>query len=332
MSPDGGEKASFPSSNPQPETPVSRCAIDPTRIVPLLALTFVPLGVTACGGGGDAASREAATSGDIRVQGFATPESVLYDSIADVYLVSNVNGSPVEKDGNGFISRVSPDGQMLQREWIDGAAQGVTLNAPKGLAIRDGKLYVADIDCVRMFDRESGTPAGEVCLKNATFLNDIAASPDGSMFFTDSGLQMGAEGLVPDGTDAVYRMIDDDRVVAVKKDPSLGAPNGIAIGPLGILVASFGSGEVYRLDVDGNRTDMMPASKRQLDGLVLLPDGGFMMSSWGDSAVYRVGHDGKVTKAVTGVEGPADIGYDPRRNRVLVPLFNANEVLIHPLG
>jgi hypothetical protein len=311
---------------------VSRRAIDDARIVPLLALMLLPPGVTACGGGGDGTSGGAAASGDIRVEGFATPESVLYDSIADVYLVSNVNGNPVEKDGNGFISRVSPDGQVLQRKWIDGAAQGVTLNAPKGLAIRDGKLYVADIDCVRMFDRDSGAPAGEVCLQNATFLNDIAASPDGSMFFTDSGLQMGAEGLVPDGSDAVYRMIDDDRVVAVKKDPSLGAPNGIAVGSLGILVASFGSGEVYRLDVDGNRTDMMPASQRQLDGLVLLPDGGFMMSSWGDSAVYRVGRDGKVTKAVTGVEAPADIGYDARRNRVLVPLFNANEVLIHPLG
>jgi hypothetical protein len=312
---------------------VSRRAIDPTHIVPFLALTLVPFGVTACGGGGDAASGGgAATSADIRVQGFATPESVLHDTIADVYLVSNINGSPVERDGNGFISRVSPEGQVLQREWISGAAPGVTLNAPKGLAISDGKLYVADIDCVRMFDRESGAPAGEVCLKNATFLNDIAASPDGSMFFTDSGLRMGAEGLVPDGSDAVYRLIDDDRVVAVKKDTSLGAPNGIAVGSRGILVASFGSGEVYQLDAEGNRTDMMPASQRQLDGIVMLPDGGFMMSSWGDSAVYRVGGDGKVTKPVTGVEAPADIGYDARRNRVLIPLFNANEVLIHPLG
>ncbi len=310
-----------------------RRSMDPTRIAPLILSTLLPLGAAACGGGGDAGARGGTeASGDIRVQGFATPESVLHDTIADVYLVSNVNGSPVGKDGNGFISRVSPDGEVLQREWVSGATQGVTLNAPKGLAIRDGKLYVADIDCVRMFDRETGAPAGEVCLKNATFLNDIAASPDGSMFFTDSGLQMGANGLVPDGSDAVYRLIDDDRVVAVKKDTGLGAPNGIAVGSRGILVASFGSGEVYRLDAEGNRTDMMPASQRQLDGIVMLPDGGFMMSSWGDSAVYRVGGDGKVTKAVTGVEAPADIGYDARRNRVLIPLFNGNEVLIHPLG
>ena len=36
--------------------------------------------------------------------GFQTPESVLHDTTADVYLVSNINGAPAEKDDNGFIS------------------------------------------------------------------------------------------------------------------------------------------------------------------------------------------------------------------------------------
>ena len=45
--------------------------------------------------------------------GFATPESVLHDEAADVYLVSNINGEPLEEDGNGFISRLSPDGDVF---------------------------------------------------------------------------------------------------------------------------------------------------------------------------------------------------------------------------
>ncbi len=118
----------------------------------------------------------------------------------------------------------------------------------------------------------------------------------------------------------------------MKKDPALGAPNGLTVGSRGILVVSFGSGEVYRLDAEGNRTDMMPASQRQLDGIAMLPDGGFVMSSWGDSAVYRVGGDGKVSKAVEHLDGPADIGYDAVRNRVLIPLYNTGVVIIHPLG
>src|SRR5689334_5070452 len=42
--------------------------------------------------------------------GFKTPESVLYDARADVYLVSNIDGSPLGVDDSAFISRVRPDG------------------------------------------------------------------------------------------------------------------------------------------------------------------------------------------------------------------------------
>ncbi len=35
-----------------------------------------------------------------------TPESVRYDADLDAYFVSNINGNPSQKDGNGFIARV----------------------------------------------------------------------------------------------------------------------------------------------------------------------------------------------------------------------------------
>ena len=35
---------------------------------------------------------------------------------------------------------------------------------------------------------------------------------------------------------------------------------------------------------------------------------------------------------VSDVEAPADIGYDSRRNRVLIPLFQGDAVVIQPLG
>jgi sugar lactone lactonase YvrE len=307
----------------------------PRRALAALAVAALSLTLAACGGedtGSQAGGEGAAAPGDLVISGFSTPESVLHDAAADVYLVSNINGGPADKDDNGFISRVSPEGEILALHWIDGATEGVTLNGPKGMAIQDGTLYVADIDCLRLFDAVTGAHKDDVCLEHATFLNDVAPGGNGTMFFTDSGLQAGPEGLAPSGSDAVYRLIDDDRVVAVKKEASLGAPNGVAVGTRGIMVVTFGSGEVYRLTAEGERTDVMPASQRQLDGIEMLPDGGFLMSSWGDRCVYRIGSDGHVSKVVTDVDAPADIGYDPTRNRVMVPLFNANEVRIHPLG
>ncbi|MBA2564759.1 MAG: hypothetical protein H0V09_04970, partial [Gemmatimonadetes bacterium] len=87
----------------------------------------------------------------IRDAGFLTPESVVHDEASDVYLVSNINGSPFAADDNGFISRLSPEGEVLDLRWIDGGNEAVNLNGPKGLAIRGDSLFAADLDSVRIF-------------------------------------------------------------------------------------------------------------------------------------------------------------------------------------
>ena len=279
----------------------------------------------------DSGAETAAVGWDLRDAGFATPESVLHHADADVYLVSNINGDPGGKDDNGFISRVSPDGTVEELKWIDGAAEDVELHAPKGMAVQEGTLYVTDIDCVRMFDAASGAPSGEVCVPDATFLNDIAPDAQGTLFVTDTGLESGPDGLVPTGTDAVYRLSGDGRMAAIARGEWLGRPNGVAVGSRGIFVVTFGSGEVHQLAVDGSHEPVMPASDRQLDGVEFTDDGGFVFSSWGESAVFRVAGDGVVTRIVEDVEAPADIGLDRTRGRVLIPQFSANAVLARPL-
>jgi hypothetical protein len=261
--------------------------------------------------------------------GFATPESVLHDDVADVYLVSNIDGSPLEADDNGFISRVNPEGDIAELRWIDGADADVTLNAPKGMAIVGDTLYVADIDCVRLFVRSTGAPAGDICIEDALFLNDIAADANGVLYVTDTGMRAGAEGLEPAGGGAVYRFTPDGRHAALARGDDLGNPNGIAFGERGGFVVTFGTGEIYQLGADGGRTAVLPAAEgRQLDGIVFTGDGGFLFSSWGDRAVHHVGPDGTVTRVLEDVESPADIGWDAQRRRVLVPLFMADRVLI----
>src|SRR5262245_10177215 len=64
----------------------------------------------------------------VEIPGFQTPESVLYDADNDVYLVSNINGKPLDADDNGFISKVSPDGKITELKWIDGAKDNVKLD------------------------------------------------------------------------------------------------------------------------------------------------------------------------------------------------------------
>lgn len=260
--------------------------------------------------------------------GFATPESVLHDAAADVYLVSNINGAPLDKDGNGFVSRLSPDGTVLALKWIDGAADGVTLNAPKGMAIADGVLYVADIDCVRMFDAASGTPEGEVCPEGATFLNDVAPAPGGGVLVTDSGLD---STFSPAGSDALYH-VAGGQAVPVIRDPGLGAPNGVASGGAGVWMVTFMSGQIYQVTGEDQAAELMAVDGAQFDGIEMLDDGRVLISNWATSCVHVLATDGSLACTFPDLEAPADIGVDRQRGRVLVPLFNANEVRIIPLG
>jgi sugar lactone lactonase YvrE len=274
--------------------------------------------------GGNAAMSQEAANITVADVGFATPESVLHDTTADVYLVSNINGTPLDKDGNGFISRVSPDGEVLDLKWIDGADAGTTLNAPKGMAISGGQLYVTDIDCIRMFNQATGAPAGEVCVDGASFLNDVTPAQGGGVLFTDTGLDAN---FAPAGTDAVYRL-DSNGVTTLIANAELGAPNGILDTDEGPLVVTFGSGEVYRLS-DGSREVIAESSGRQLDGIVEMADGSILTSSWGDSCIHEMEPDGEMTCIISDVEAPADIGADIDRSRVLIPLFNSNSLLFH---
>jgi sugar lactone lactonase YvrE len=266
---------------------------------------------------------------DIRVEGFATPECALYDAATDTYLVSNVNGSPVDLDDNGFISRVTPDGKISTLKWIDGASPQLTLNAPKGMAIGNGVLFVADIDVVRRFDASSGAPLGELAIPGATFLNDVAASGD-EIVVSDTGAKLGTKGLEPTGSDAIYR-IRGDELTTLIKSAELGQPNGLWYEESGIWVVTFGSGELYRV-VDGQRKDVNKLPFGPLDGLVRVADGELLLSSWGKNSVFKGKENRELTTELEAVETPADLGYDTKRNRLLVPLFQRDTLVIHALG
>lgn len=294
------------------------------------AVATITLAAAALGCGGEAS--EEITTPIVVEAGFQTPESVLHDPVADVYLVSNINGGPLAKDDNGFISRLSPAGEVLALHWIDGAAEPVTLHAPKGMALIGDTLFVTDIDAVRLFHRDTGSPLGERAVPSATFLNDLAVGPDGTLYATDTGLRPGAEGFEDSGTDALYRFTDGEPVQIVS-GPSLGRPNGIVVTPEGVTVVTFGSGAVYRVDpATGARRDLPIPEQGQLDGVVLLNDGALLISSWRAAALYRLGTDGVYTVALDSLPSPADIGYDAGRGHVLVPIFTENRVEIRELA
>jgi hypothetical protein len=298
------------------------------RLVPPAALAVLLIGG---GCGGDRPEKDTAPAAAVSVAGVGlrTPESVLHDAVADVYLVANINGGPLAKDGNGFISRLSPDGAVLALTWIDGAAEDVTLHAPKGMAIRGDSLFVADIDVIRIFDRQSGVPIGAWPVEGATFLNDITVAADGTIYATDSGYRMGASGLEPSGTDAVIRFAPDGTPVPLVSGSGLGGPNGILAHGGRIIVVTMGSGRLLLVEDESGTISGLPAPPAgSLDGIVVTREGDYLVSSWEGEAVYAFAGGVTYEIAVDSVPAPADIGYDAGRHRVLIPLFHADRVEI----
>ncbi len=260
--------------------------------------------------------------------GFETPESVLHDELADHYLVSNIKGDPLTKDGNGFISIVATDGSVKQLKFIEGGANKVTLNAPKGMGILNETLYVADIDTVRMFDRTSGAPKGEIKVKGATFLNDVAVLDD-TIFVTDTGMKAGFK---PSGSDAVLA-IKDGKAKPLVKNKALAGPNGMVAHGDMLWVVNFGGKTLQMVDLeDGKLSGAVELPAGQLDGVGMLHDGSFVVSSWEANAVFRGRPGQDFETIVKDVASPADFGIDVQRNRLIIPLFTKNVVEIHTLG
>lgn len=291
---------------------------------------LAPFALVACGG--EKAPETAATDAPLAVvaEGLSTPESVLWDATRSVWYVSNINGSPLAKDDNGYIVRLSADGAMLDSvPFINGADADITLNAPKGMALVGDTLWVTDIDAVRAFDVNTGNAVTtlELGAQNATFLNDVAVAGDGTIYITDSGISFNADGSVAHpGKSRVFALVGRNAREAVVL-PAESAANGITFdaGNNRWLIVGFNSPSVFGWTAGSDSVTVLGSGPGGGDGIVILKDGRALYSSWADSSLY-VFENGTSTKLRGGLNAPADIGYDARRNIVAVPLFTENRV------
>lgn len=204
--------------------------------------------------------------------GFSAPEGV---ATADgVLYISNVAGEGGAKDGEGWISRLSMDGEILEEKWVEG------LNAPKGLGIRDGKLFVSDYDAYHVVDLETGEIDNTYPVEGAGFLNDIAVW-QGGVYLSDSG-------------SARIFQIDVNGYKEWLADERLGGVNGLWPDGDRLLIATMDSGSL--LETRGAR-DLreIAAGMENADGIAVLDDGSYLVSSW-PGQIWHVSTEGETTE------------------------------------
>ena len=208
------------------------------------------------------------------VEGFNAPEGVAARP-GGGYFISNVAGTGTAKDGVGWISIVSPDGDIQEEKWVDG------LNAPKGMIAHNGYLYVTDIDVVRVFDLKTGAQQEAIAVEGATFLNDATVWND-ALYVSDSR------------TGTVHRIVDGVVTDFIRDSELLDGVNGVL--PYGdkLLIATMKAGLLSMASADGTLTTLA-SGMVNADGIGIAPSGGFLVSSWpGD--IFYVPEDGDSVK------------------------------------
>jgi sugar lactone lactonase YvrE len=151
------------------------------------------------------------------------------------------------------------------------------------------------------------------------------------VWVSDSGVKMGASGMEPSGSDAVYRIEKGNTVKTVVKSPDLGGPNGLLPAAQGgVWVSTYRAAELYRIDEKGVKHDTNKLPKGTLDGIVQAGDT-LLVASWDAATIYRGKPGGTFEPALVGIESPADIGWDGKRSRLLVPVFNQDVVEVYEI-
>lgn len=240
-----------------------------------------------------------------------TPESVLFDAAGKVLYVSNIDGKePWTKDGKGSIGKVGLDGKVIAAEWVKG------LEAPKGLGLHNGKLYVADIDRMVVIDVAKGTIAQSIPVPGAQRLNDVSAAKDGTIYVSDmQGLKIYA---LKNGKPEVFF------------DAGLKRPNGVLAHGDDLYILD--SGALLKVGKDKKVTRIVEGMDASTDGVEHVKGDEFIVSCWA-GAIYHVKGSQLTQLLDTRPQKPntADIGYDAKNRMVYVPTFFTNTVVAYEL-
>jgi hypothetical protein len=192
-------------------------------------------------------------------EGFSAPEGVAAAPQGG-YFISNVAGEGRAIDGVGWISLIEADGTVTEARWAEG------LDAPKGMAVHDGVLYVADVTQVRRFDIATRNALAPLPAAGAGFLNDMTVW-NGEVLVSDSA---GAR---------IYRLSDGEFSEWVADGTRLAGINGLLADGERLLVSTMESGSLLALDGGGGGWQEIASGMKNADGIGRLPDG-YLVSSW----------------------------------------------------
>lgn len=247
-------------------------------------------------------------------KGLKSPESVYYDAKSGFLFLSQIGeGGGAAKDGDGWITKLNLEGQIVENKWVTG------LDAPKGIRSHGNTLWVSDIDCVVAIDITEGKVTKKIEVPGAKFLNDLATGPDGSVYVSD---------LV---TSQIIKITDDEPSVFLEGE-QLQHPNGVLVHHGHLIVGGWGTGfdpTNFTTKVDGRllkvnlttkkQTAITPKPTGHLDGIEVDGRGGYLVTDWFTGNLFQINKAGESKVIQKFPRGLADHAYLVKERLLIVP-------------
>jgi sugar lactone lactonase YvrE len=232
------------------------------------------------------------------------PESIVYDSLYDRYIVSNKEtGDLVAIDNAGNHSYFATG-----------------LGSCRGVTIIDNAIYTACDLGVVGFRLSDGVQIFNVDVPGMSFLNDIEADTSGNLYLSDSDIGK------------IFKIKISDQSTSILVNSGLSGPNGLLYDKENdrLLVCCWGSNApIYAVDRNSGALMLLKITPlTNLDGLAEDSKGNIYVSSWGSNSVYRYSKSfATAARLVSGnFSGPADISCRKFDNRIAIPNFNDNTI------
>jgi sugar lactone lactonase YvrE len=250
----------------------------------------------------------------MKINGFSHPESIILDEQQELIYVSNIGD---KNDGDGYISKLSIDGKVLEMKWITG------LNDPKGLLLHDGKLFVTDVTEFVEMDPKEGKILKKVSVEGSKSLNDIAVDASGKIYISDL-----AKG-------SIFERQKNGEIKEWMHSKELQQPNGLLVSGDSIYIAAWGKDQPGNLLVLDRKTQKVKKITHHgignLDGLQRAGNNNaFYVSDWATGKIYRIDTSGNQEEVLTSAKSSGDILFFEAQEELWLPMNRQNAVWIYP--
>jgi hypothetical protein len=256
----------------------------------------------------------------ITVTDLQTPYSFVSSQSGKEYFISSVNGEPEAADNNGFITKLDANGKLVHLKFIEGGTAGVTLHAPKGMALIGQTLYVADLDHLRAFDITNGKSIATISMpagtgQNRSSLTDVAYDGTSLLYCSDQH------------ANRIYRVeLPSQKVSILVADPALAGPTGLAVHPKSgrLIAVSWEKGKIFEIAPDGAISELFSngffsGRFTNLRGVDFDRWGNMYVSDFTTGKVWRMTWDKRFHVIAEYLPSPGDLGIDRINNLILVP-------------